>query len=180
MLNVLKSFPVACLLLAVLMFSCKTSQKSSHHSQRSSGRPSGVTKEHSENSGTAGDIVKTARSYIGTRYQHAGTTKAGMDCSGLVFTSFKTKNITLPRSSEEMSKVGQKVSLNDLKPGDLVFFTDRKGRSQVTHVGLVSEIRGPKDVKFVHSSTKLGVVESDLYVDYYFNIFLFAKRVIGD
>jgi probable lipoprotein NlpC len=180
MLNILKSLYIVCLLLTVLMFSCKSPQKSSNHSSRPSGKTSAKTKEHPENSATAGDIVKTARSYIGTRYQHAGTTKAGMDCSGLVFTTFKTKNITLPRSSEEMSKVGQKVSLNDLRPGDLVFFTDKKGRSQVTHVGLVSEIRGPRDVKFVHSSTKLGVVESDLYVDYYFNIFLFAKRVIEE
>jgi len=59
-----------------------------------------------------------------------------------------------------------------------VFFVNKKGDSQITHVGLISAVNGSRDVKFIHSSTKLGVVESDLYVSYYENILIKATRVL--
>ncbi|HEY8399843.1 MAG TPA: C40 family peptidase [Cytophagaceae bacterium] len=123
-------------------------------------------------------VIKTARSYIGTKYKYGGSSRAGMDCSGLVYISFKEVGITLPRTSSAQSTAGKPVSLKDIQVGDLVFFTDRKGGKNVTHVGLVTEVRGKEDVKFIHASTKLGVVENNLYSEYYRALFIKAVRVI--
>lgn len=124
-------------------------------------------------------VLASAKSYIGTPYRMGGTTRAGMDCSGLICTSFKSIDQSLPRTSQEQSRLGRKISLSDLREGDLVFFTDKKGRSKVTHVGLVTRVNGKSNVKFIHASTRLGVVESDLYADYYLSVFLFAVRIIN-
>lgn len=126
----------------------------------------------------ADKVISVARSYIGTPYKFGGTSRAGLDCSGLMLISFKEVNITLPRTSAEQSNVGTAVKYSDLIPGDLVFFTDKKGGTKVVHVGIVSIVNGPRDVKFIHSSTKLGVVESDLYVSYYESILIKARRVL--
>ncbi len=124
-------------------------------------------------------VIANARSYIGTPYRMGGATRAGMDCSGLICASFKTIDKNLPRTSQEQSRLGKKISLKELQEGDLVFFTDKKGRTKVTHVGMVTNVNERGNVKFIHASTKLGVVESDLYADYYLSIFLFAVRIIN-
>ena len=123
-------------------------------------------------------VISVARSYIGTPYKFGGTSRAGMDCSGLMLLSFKEVNVTLPRTSAEQSTVGTAIKYSELAPGDMVFFTDKKGGTKVVHAGLVSVVNGPRDVKFIHSSTKLGVVESDLYVSYYESILIKARRVL--
>jgi probable lipoprotein NlpC len=136
-------------------------------------------KENAHQSNEKADkVISVARSYIGTPYKFGGTSRAGMDCSGLMLLCFKEINITLPRTSAEQSNVGTTINYSELAPGDLVFFTDKKGDTKVVHAGLVSVVNGPRDVKFIHSSTKLGVVESDLYVSYYESILIKAKRVL--
>lgn len=121
-------------------------------------------------------IVQTARSFIGTPYRWGGTNRAGMDCSGLLYNAFLTVGVEIPRVSKDQGRIGKKVSLYDLQPGDLVFFAAKKGSRKVTHVGLVTEIKGRHNVQFIHSSTKLGVVENNIYSDYYRKIYVKARR----
>ena len=121
-------------------------------------------------------VILTARSYTGTPYKFGGMSRSGMDCSGLLVLSFKSAGLSIPRTSKEQSKVGKAVSKDELRPGDLLFFAAKKRSRKITHAGMVTDVRGAKSVKFIHSSTKLGVVEADFFVNYYQDIFVKARR----
>ena len=121
-------------------------------------------------------VIGTARSYIGTPYRYGGTTRSGMDCSGLLVVSFRSAGIQIPRTSKEQSRYGKKVGIDDLRPGDMVFFAAKKWRRGVSHAGLVTHVQGKRSVTFIHSSTSLGVVETELHTDYYRSIFVRAIR----
>lgn len=122
-------------------------------------------------------VIETAKTYRGTPYRYGGTTRAGMDCSALVFHSFYSVGINLPRVSADQSKLGQKVDPNQVQPGDLLFFATSKQKNKVTHSGIVTEVdRG--EVRFIHASTSLGVTEDYLSSKYWSNAFLFAKRLL--
>ncbi len=121
-------------------------------------------------------VISTARSYTGTPYKYGGTSARGMDCSGLLCISYKKAGLTLPRTTALQSKFGKPVKMNELKPGDLVFFSAKKGRKKITHVGMVTSVRKGKDIQFIHSSTKLGVIENNLWSNYYHGIFVKARR----
>lgn len=123
-------------------------------------------------------LISSAMQYEGVRYRGGGTTTAGMDCSGLVSTVFKTYDISLPRSSIDMSKVGQKLKLKDVKKGDLVFFKT-SSRGVINHVGLVTEVRDD-EILFIHSSVQRGVIISSTKEAYYQRTFAQANRVLSE
>jgi probable lipoprotein NlpC len=128
--------------------------------------------------GKVDKVISTARTFVGTPYKYGGTTRSGMDCSGLLMNSFKAINFPLPRTSEAQSKIGMKVDMEDLKPGDLVFFATGEKKRKITHVGLVTDVQR-KNVKFIHASSSLGVVETNLNAEYYQKAYRAARRVIN-
>lgn len=121
-------------------------------------------------------VIQTARTYRGTPYRWGGTTRIGMDCSGLLCTSFKAINVNLPRTSNEQSRFGEKVRPKEIRPGDLVFFSESQFSNRISHVGMVTDVKGPGEVFFIHASTSLGVIEDNLFSNYYQKIFLKAVR----
>ncbi|MDN5203302.1 C40 family peptidase [Fulvivirgaceae bacterium BMA10] len=125
-------------------------------------------------------IVATSRSFVGTPYRWGGTTRTGMDCSGLLLISFQSAGINLPRTSKDQSKIGKGVKIKELEPGDLVFFAAKKNRRKITHVGMVTEVKGKKEIMFIHASSSLGVIENNLLSNYYKGIFVKARRPFFD
>jgi lipoprotein Spr len=154
-----------CLLIIITFASCKSSS-------------SAVSKKESkrENKYLVNNLIETATDKIGTRYKAGGTTKNGYDCSGLVFTTFESENIKLPRSSFEQSKIGKIISFDDAKKGDLIFFKTNKSK-QINHVGLITEANSD-EIKFVHSSTSKGVIISSTKEKYYHNSFVQVNRIV--
>lgn len=123
-------------------------------------------------------VIQTARGFTGTPYKYGGTTRSGMDCSALTTHAFRAINISLPRQAEEQSTVGEKIKQREVRPGDLVFFATGKKKREITHVGIVTERKSDTDIKFIHASTSLGVVETNLFSDYYNKRFRLARRII--
>lgn len=125
--------------------------------------------------GTLAAVIEAARSYQGTPYLYGGTTRLGLDCSGLLQLSFGEAGVTIPRSSNEQAGWGDPVKSTDLRPGDLVFFGASPGSRTITHVGMVTVADG-EGIDFIHASTSLGVVENSLESDYYLSRFIRAVR----
>lgn len=122
-------------------------------------------------------LLETASSYEGTKYRFGGTTVAGMDCSGLVFTSYKKINISLPRTSKNMFGEGEEVKLEEVKKGDLLFFDIDKFEGKVNHVGMVtSNEKG--EIYFIHSTTEKGVIITSIKESYWEKAFIGAKRIL--
>jgi probable lipoprotein NlpC len=124
------------------------------------------------------EAIKAARSYTGTPYKWGGTTRSGIDCSALTCHAYEAINFNLPRTADAQALKGEKVKMSELKPGDLLFFATGKKKRVITHVGMVTEVKGKDEVKFIHASTSLGVVETNLFSDYYIKRFRGARRMI--
>lgn len=121
-------------------------------------------------------IINAASDNLGVHYRSGGTTKAGFDCSGLIYSTFKKFDIELPRSSHEMAEKGTKVAVENAKKGDLIFFINR-GQHRVNHVGMIVEVNGD-EIKFIHSSTQSGVIISSINEPYYKNTFAQINRML--
>lgn len=122
-------------------------------------------------------IVVYAKQFSGVKYRFGGATKDGMDCSGLVFESFRAFNIILPRISRDMAKQGEKINLKDTQEGDLLFFKTMNRRNDISHVGLVVSTENG-DIEFIHSTTRAGVITSKLSETYWDNAFVEARRML--
>jgi cell wall-associated NlpC family hydrolase len=79
-------------------------------------------------------ITATALEFMGTPYIWGGTSRSGIDCSGLVYTLYSPYVQDLPRGSYGQFEVGTSVDRKDLQSGDLVFFTTYAGGA--SHVGI--------------------------------------------
>lgn len=121
-------------------------------------------------------IVENAIKFEGTPYQYGGTTKRGMDCSGLVYVSFQKEGVPIPRTSRAMSLEGKRLKLKEVQTGDLLFFKTNKNRNVINHVGLVVKVSG-KEISFIHSTTSLGVIVSTLDQAYWKDAFMMARRL---
>jgi cell wall-associated NlpC family hydrolase len=177
-------------LFLALLASCSASKsklQTKHESRLSSGKLIPTTPPLTRiNTAPHGELPEDKRVYKitafaldqqGTRYKYGGTTKDGMDCSGLIFTSYLEEDISLPRTSRAMSLEGDRLELAEVNIGDLLFFETNKNKKVINHVGLVIEIQ-PGHIFFIHSTTSRGVIISSLADGYWFDHFVMARRLI--
>ena len=83
---------------------------------------------------TAVDLINTAMQYLGTPYVYGGNSLTkGVDCSGFVKQIFAKYGYQVPRTSREYPSVGTKVSLSNIKPGDILIY---KYGSRIGHVAI--------------------------------------------
>jgi len=125
-------------------------------------------------------IVNFALAQIGARYKYACEGPSSFDCSGLMFYTFKNFGITLGRSSRDQYTMGEKVSKNDIRKGDLVFFLrGKKGHRYIGHVGLVIEVDSTHNFKFVHASNpQYGIRIDESTKAGYIGSYAGARRII--
>ena len=123
---------------------------------------------------TAGDdgrLYETLMPWMGTPYKYGGQSRDGVDCSGFVGAVYRScYGVNLHRTANDMQQDVEFVGRNQLKEGDLLFFTNSNGK--VSHVGIYL-----KDGTFVHSSTSNGVSLSRLDSGYWSQHFYKCGRV---
>lgn len=167
-----KLLPVV--LLMLFLTSCGSSKRTTSYKKTGTSKTENNTVDANSQ---AAKIIKYATSFEGTRYKFGGTTKKGMDCSGLIYTSFAKEGVPLPRISRDMATQGERVSLLKVREGDLVFFQTDKSRNRINHVGLVVYNKSGV-LKFIHATTSRGVIISDISEPYWNSSFVQARRVI--
>lgn len=121
----------------------------------------------------AQELVLRALSFVGVNYRRGGESpETGFDCSGLVRHVYREAlGLSLPRTSHDISRVGETIQTDELKPGDLVFFnTLRRGFS---HVGIYLGQH-----RFVHAPATGGEVRvEDMRQSYWTKRFNGARRI---
>jgi len=125
----------------------------------------------------AEEVVSTALAYAGVRYKYGGTTRKGMDCSGLLYVTFLEHDIALPRVSYHMANEGEPIPLTAVHKGDLLFFTTSRRGKRINHVGLVVAVEG-EEIKFIHATTSRGVIVSSLREGFWNYAFVKATRIL--
>ena len=162
------------LLLLLLISSCKSKKTYASNSKQGHTVQVNPITEPTEEAET---IVKFAKKFEGTRYKYGGTTKRGMDCSGLIYTSFKEHDITLPRTTSGLKSTGSWIDVKEVNVGDLLFFATKKNTRKVNHVGIVTSVR-TGNIDFIHASSSKGVMISSLAEKYWYFAFVQARRVL--
>ena len=127
----------------------------------------------------ASHIIDYATQYLGKPYRHGAKGPYAFDCSGFTSFIFKEYGIELSASSRTQFTQGEKISFDEIKPGDLLFFGGRAGGKTVGHVALAVEVNDNGTVTFIHAANK-GGIRYDTYPDggYYSRRYLGARRVI--
>ncbi|MFL6624527.1 MAG: C40 family peptidase [Sulfurifustis sp.] len=120
---------------------------------------------------TLGNLAaRHALAMQGKPYRYGGNSPNGFDCSGLVQYSYAQAGVRLPRSTEALWKASRSITMRDVRPGDLLFFTQLGKRS--SHVALYVG-----DNRFVHApSTGKSVYLADLNDTYWRRHFEGARR----
>jgi len=154
--------------------------ESSYAAAISSANKSGLsglsTVRHAPNASAVQKLLGEGFMYIGVPYRWGGTNPmSGLDCSGLTQLVFRNAvGVDLPRTAHEQAGMGSRVSLHELKPGDLVFF-NTIGQN-ISHVGIYVG-----NGKFLHAPATGKLVRIDkIYNKFWAQRYVTARRMIDD
>jgi len=94
-----------------------------------------ITYYKKENNTIKDRLITLAKSKIGSPYVYAKTGPDSFDCSGFVYYLFHAYNMDIPRTSLNQSKIGEKISRDQIQKGDILFF-DTSGKGHINHSGV--------------------------------------------
>ena len=117
------------------------------------------------------NVMRAAYSVIGTPYVFGGTTPYGFDCSGFTQYAFARAGVYLPRMADSQFYSGRQISMSQLRPGDLIFFTTYEAGA--FHVGIYVG-----NGNFIHAGTSTGVTVSSAFTGYWGARYYGACRVL--
>lgn len=130
----------------------------------------------------AGKMVDYAAKFLGARYRLGATGPHAFDCSGFTGWIYRKFGMNLERTSRSQYTQGKRVDIDELQPGDLLFFSSRSsGRRNVGHVAMVVSVdKANGTCEFIHASTRKGVTYQSFPDNaYYSRHFLGARRMLG-
>lgn len=119
------------------------------------------------------EVIFYSLSMVGINYRWGGTSpQTGFDCSGLVSHVFRQiAGLVLPRDSYAMARIGKSIDVDDLRPGDLVFFNTMK--RPFSHVGIYVG-----DKRFIHAPSRGKTVQVvDMTESYWAARYNGARRI---
>ena len=124
-------------------------------------------------------IINFGKLFLNTPYRYGSPGTSSFDCSG--FTSYVYRNFgyNLKRSSAEQAEQFEPVQPEELKTGDLVYFSGRSRSKRVGHVGIVVSKNDNGTFDFIHAAVRKGVTISNSDEAYYSKRFVKANRVVG-
>jgi len=134
-----------------------------------------ATPEHNQSTKNTLHIIALAKSKLGSPYKEGATGPDAYDCSGFVYSLFGSIKITIPRSSIKQAEFGEKLSRDQIKMGDILFF-DTSSAGHVNHSGVYLG-----DGEFIHASSgnAKSVTISKLDIGFYKERFKWGVRVKG-
>ena len=163
------------LLFSISLISCRT--KKDNATNLTSAKTNEITEKYAKILATHSGNIKNMKLYTfidewyGTPYQFGGTDKNGIDCSGFVFKLYEhvyTKKT--PRTTSELLESSNEINKSVLKEGDFVFFKIES--KKVSHVGVYL-----MNNKFVHASSKKGIMISDLNEEFFVKCYYKGGRL---
>ncbi len=123
-------------------------------------------------------IIEYGKTFVGLGYRYGGITPAGFDCSGFMYHIHRHFNLPLPRVPSATCMMGDRISVDSVQPGDLVYFKTRGAYdNSIGHVAMVIE-KTPGSFTMIHSASHAGLVIEDYIThSYYVSRFLYANRL---
>lgn len=111
-------------------------------------------------------LLEAAQTQLGVPYVWGGTSPGkGLDCSGFVQWAYSQIGVSLPRVTYQQVQQGKQVSLNDLKPGDLLFPADTShvsmyiGNGNVIHAPQTGDVVKITPVQYMSVAQARRIVE---------------------
>lgn len=121
------------------------------------------------------DIVDYAENLKGIAYQAAGKKpETGFDCSGFTSYVMAANGLKLSASAKDQAIQGKEVPLDDVRPGDLIFYK-RKPQDPIFHVSLVVE-NTRSELWVIHSTTSRGVIVENILASSYWKPYIYMAR----
>jgi lipoprotein Spr len=146
---------ISLLFFCVAMAGAAYAAKPRHAHKAKAYKPAIYTPDITTDSLSSDSLLSFANTLLGVRYRPASSNPSiGFDCSGFVSYVFKNFNVNVPRSSEDFVNAGERISIEDARPGDIILFKGTKSHHphSVGHIGIVCCNDGG-ELKFIHSTS---------------------------